>query len=146
MAGKKSSKADTSKTDVTSSKSSLSDRELESFRELLLIKRRELLRNVTEIGDGALKQNRQDASGDLSMMPVHMADLGTDNYDQEFALDLMETERKLLFEIDEALARIRDKTYGVCMGTSALISTARLKAQPWTCYCIEYARELEKGN
>jgi RNA polymerase-binding protein DksA len=143
VAGKKRTKTDTSKAD-TNCRGSFTAQELESFRELLLIKRRELLRNVTEIQDGALNKNRQDASGDLSMMPVHMADLGTDNYEQEFALDLMDSERKLLLEIDEALARIQDKTYGICMGTEARISTARLKAQPWTRYCIEYARELEK--
>ncbi|MCF7976380.1 MAG: TraR/DksA family transcriptional regulator [Phycisphaerae bacterium] len=80
------------------------------------------------------------------MMPVHMADLGTDNYEQEFALDLMDSERRLLVEIDEALARIQDKTYGICLGTEARISMARLKAQPWTRYCIDYARELEKRS
>lgn len=145
MAGKKSTKVDASKTDTTS-KSSLSAKDLDSFRELLLNKRRELLENVTNIEDGALKKNRQDASGDLSMMPVHMADLGTDNYEQEFALDLIESERKLLLEIDEALARIQDKTYGICMGTQLRISDARLKAQPWTRYSIEYKRKLENEN
>ena len=100
MAGKKSTKVDASKTDATS-QSSLSAKELDSFKELLLNKRRELLQNVNNIEEGALKKNRQDASGDLSMMPVHMADLGTDNYEQEFALDLIDTERKLLLEIAE---------------------------------------------
>lgn len=145
MAGKKRAQTNKLKTG-TGSEGCLSAQELESFRELLLIKRRELLRNVTEIGDNALKKNRQDASGDLSMMPVHMADLGTDNYEQEFALDLMDSERRLLVEIDEALARIQDKTYGICLGTEARISMARLKAQPWTRYCIDYARELEKRS
>ena len=145
MAGKKSAKVDASKTDTTS-QSSLSAKELDSFRELLLNKRRELLQNVNKIEDGALKKNRQDASGDLSMMPVHMADLGTDNYEQEFALDLIDTERKLLLEIDEALARIQDKTYGICLGTQLPISNARLKAQPWTRYSIEYKRKLESQS
>lgn len=143
MAGKKNSKTGAAKAD-SASESSLSIEDLHDFQELLLSKRRELLRNVTDIGDCALKKNRQDASGDLSMMPVHMADLGTDNYEQEFALDLMDSERKLLLEIDEALARIQDKTYGICLGTEMPISKARLKAQPWTRYCIEYARKLEQ--
>ena len=142
---KKNAKIDASTTKSTA-KSSLSAEDLNDFQELLLGKRRELLKNVTDIQDSALKKNRQDASGDLSMMPVHMADLGTDNYEQEFALDLMDSERKVLLEIDEALSRIENKTYGICLGTEAPISVARLKAKPWSRYCIEHARELEKKS
>jgi len=115
------------------------------FRELLLEKRREILRNVNEFEDEALKQSRQDATGDLSIMPIHMADLGTDNYEQEFALGLLDSERKLLREIDSALMRIEKKTYGICEATGKPISKARLEAQPWARYCVEYARKLEQG-
>lgn len=115
------------------------------FRELLLEKRREILKNVTEFEDEALKKSRLDASGDLSCMPIHMADLGTDNYEQEFALGLMDSERKLLREIDKALGRIENKKYGICEATGKPISKARLEAQPWARYCVEYARLLEKG-
>jgi RNA polymerase-binding protein DksA len=115
------------------------------FRNLLLEKRREILRNVTEFEDEALKKSRLDATGDLSCMPIHMADLGTDNYEQEFALGLLDSERKLLREIDNALGRIEKKTYGICEGTGKPIPKARLEAQPWTRYCVEYARMLEQG-
>ena len=143
MAVKKNTKTNAPKTGVPRKKA-LSVQDMSDFKEMLLGKRRELLRNVTDIENGALRKNRQDASGDLSMMPVHMADLGTDNYEQEFALDLMDSERKVLLEIDEALTRIEDKTYGICLGTQAQISVARLKAKPWSRYCIEHARDLEK--
>jgi len=115
------------------------------FRELLLEKRREILRNVSEFEDEALRKSRLDATGDLSSMPIHMADLGTDNYEQEFALGLMDSERKLLREIDNALGRLEKKTYGICEGTGKPISKARLEAQPWARYCVEYARKLEEG-
>ncbi len=115
------------------------------FKELLLEKRREILRNVTEFEDEALKKSRLDATGDLSSMPIHMADLGTDNYEQEFALGLMDSERKLLREIDNALGRLEKKTYGICEGTGKPISKARLEAQPWARYCVEHARMLEQG-
>lgn len=115
------------------------------FRQLLLEKRIEILKNVSEIQDEALKKSRLDATGDLSSMPIHMADLGTDNYEQEFALGLMDSERKLLREIDEALERIEHGTYGTCVGTGKKITKARLEAQPWARYCVEYARLLEKG-
>ena len=116
------------------------------FRELLLEKRREILRNVSEFEDEALKKSRLDATGDLSCMPIHMADLGTDNYEQEFALGLMDGERKLLREIDEALERIENKTYGICEGTGKPIGRARLEARPWARYCVEHARMLEQAS
>jgi RNA polymerase-binding protein DksA len=119
--------------------------DIEAFKKSLLEKRREILRNVTEFEDEALRKSRVDASGDLSSMPIHMADLGTDNYEQEFALGLMDSERKLLKEIDEALQRIEEGTYGVCEGTGKPIRKARLKARPWARYCVEYARMLEQG-
>jgi DnaK suppressor protein len=79
-------------------------------------------------------------------MPIHMADLGTDNYEQEFALGLMDSERKLLQEIDDALQRIEEGIYGICQGTGQPISKARLEAQPWARHCVEYARLLEQGT
>jgi DnaK suppressor protein len=126
-------------------KRGLSAADAKHFRELLLEKRREILKNVTEFEDEALRKSRLDATGDLSCMPIHMADLGTDNYEQEFALGLMDGERKLLREIDRALGRIEKKTYGICEGTGKPIPRARLEARPWTRYCVEYARMLEQG-
>jgi RNA polymerase-binding protein DksA len=119
--------------------------EREHFKEMLLEKRREIFQNMFEIEGEALKKSRLDATGDLSSMPIHMADLGTDNYEQEFALGLMDGERKLLTEIDRALLRIEEGTYGICEGTGEPIPKARLEAQPWARYCVEYARMLEEG-
>jgi DnaK suppressor protein len=126
-------------------KSRLSIASIEHFKQLLLEKRREILKNVNEIEDEALNKSRLDATGDLSSMPIHMADLGTDNFEQEFALGLMDSERKLLHEIDDALQRIDEGTYGICEGTGKSIRKARLEAQPWARYCVEYARKLEQG-
>jgi DnaK suppressor protein len=126
-------------------KSRLSAAVIERFRQLLLQKRREIISNVNEMEDETLKKSRLDASGDLSSMPIHMADIGTDNYEQEFALGLMDSERKLLKEIDDALQRIENKAYGICEGTGKPIRKARLEAQPWARYSVEYARMLEQG-
>ena len=126
-------------------KGRLSAADIERFKRLLLAKRREIVNNVSEMEGETLKQSRLDASGDLSSMPIHMADIGTDNYEQEFALGLMDSERKLLNEIDSALQRIEEKTYGICEGTGKPIPKARLLAQPWARYCVEYARQLEQG-
>ena len=126
-------------------KRSLTSADTEHFKKLLLEKRREILINVNEFEDEALKKSRLDATGDLSSMPIHMADIGTDNYEQEFALGLMDSERKLLREIDNSLGRIEQGTYGICEGTGKPIPKARLEAQPWARYCVEYARMLEQG-
>lgn len=119
--------------------------DIERFKLMLLEKRREILRNVSEIEDEALKKSHLDATGDLSSMPIHMADLGTDNYEQEFALGLMDSERKLLQEIDDALQRTEQRTYGICEATGKPIAKARLEAKPWARYSVEYARMLEQG-
>lgn len=101
---------------------------------------------MDEMNDEALKKSRLDASGDLSSMPIHMADIGTDTYDQEFTLGLMDSERELLKEIDDALQHIERGTYGICEGTGRQIQKARLEAQPWARYCIEHARKLEQSS
>lgn len=124
----------------------LSDAEMEHFKRLLLEKRKELLGNVSKIEGEALRQSRLDASGDLSSMPIHMADLGTDTFEQEFSLELMDSERRLLVEIEDALHRIETDTYGICEGTGKPISKARLEAQPWARYSVEYARMVEEGR
>jgi DnaK suppressor protein len=124
----------------------LRKRDLEQFRELLLAKRAQLVGDVSTLQEQALSANRQDAAGDLSSMPIHMADLGSDNYEKEFTLGLIESERTLLREIDEALARIDAGTYGVCQATGRPIGKARLKAQPWVKYCYEYVLAQESGR
>jgi len=123
----------------------LTTEEIQHFRELLLQKRAELVGDVSSIENEALKKSRLDAAGDLSSMPIHMADLGTDNFEQEFALGLMDSERKILAEISDALKRISGGTYGICEGTGKPIARARLEANPWARYCIKYATMVEQG-
>ncbi|HEX43081.1 MAG TPA: hypothetical protein ENN81_13640 [Phycisphaerales bacterium] len=131
---------------VRTPKPHLTEAELLKFRNLLLAKRREIVGSFEEIENEALRQSRLDAAGDLSSMPIHMADLGSDNFEQEFALGLMDNERQLLQEIDMALARIAEGTYGYCDGTGKPIPKARLAAKPWARYCVEYARLVEEGK
>ncbi len=78
-------------------------------------------------------------------MPIHMADIGTDNYEQEFSLGLLDSERKILREIEFAIGRLEDEVYGICEATGRGISKARLEARPWARYCIAYAQLVEKG-
>lgn len=126
-------------------RSKLSAKDLAYFRELLIEKLKEILGSVNHIEAEALKTSRLDSTGDLSSMPIHMADLGSDNYEQEFALGLMDSERKIVNEISEALKRIENLSYGICEGTGEPIPKVRLKGIPWTRYCVQYAEMLEKG-
>jgi RNA polymerase-binding protein DksA len=120
----------------------LKTRELEGFRDTLIAKRRELLGDVHSMEEEAL---RSATGSNLSNLPIHMADMGTDNYEQEFTLGLVEKDRQLLREINNALIKIRDGSYGICEGTSKPISKARLEAKPWARHSIEYTRKMEKG-
>lgn len=113
---------------------------------MLLDKRRELLGDVNHMADEALGGGGTEAGADQVKMPLHMADVGTDHYEREFTLGLMNTERQTLKEIDEALARIRAGTYGICLGTHKMIAKARLSAKPWARYSITYSRLLESRS
>ena len=126
-------------------KSVLTAAEIEHFKEMLWAKRAELIGDVNYMENEALRKSRLDATGDLSSMPIHMADLGTDNFEQEFALGLMDSERKLLDEIHDALRRIDHGNFGICDGTGKPIAKARLEACPWARYSIEYATMVEQG-
>jgi RNA polymerase-binding protein DksA len=120
-------------------------KELDQFRRVLLEKRRLLIGDVSALEKAALQDSRQDASGDLSKMPLDMADIGSDNYEQEFNLGLIETEQATLGEIEEALDRIEKKQFGTCVSCGGPIPKARLKVKPHARLCIECKRREEKG-
>lgn len=124
----------------------LKAKELREFRALLYLKRAELCGDVERLTDEAFHTDREGGGTERSNMPIHMADLGSDNWEQDFTLGLIDTERHLVAEIDAALARIDNKTYGICLATHNPISVARLRAKPWAKYCIEYARAREEGR
>ena len=101
--------------------------------------------DVTHLADDVVNRKGGGPTEHTSM-PIHMADVGSDNWEKEFTLGLIAREQALIREIDEALARIGNRTYGVCLATHRNISIARLRAKPWARYCIEYARAREEGR
>jgi RNA polymerase-binding protein DksA len=127
---------------VKQPKLKLPRKELDQYRQLLLQKRAQLQGDLRAMEAEAL----QPGGGDLSHMPIHMADIGTDTYDQDFMLRMAGSERELLREIDAALQRVEDGSYGVCQTTGKLIPKARLDAKPWARYTIEAARDAERGK
>ncbi|MBI9018369.1 MAG: TraR/DksA C4-type zinc finger protein [Phycisphaerae bacterium] len=123
----------------------LSKEEIEYFSQKLLTIRQEILGDMGSMTGSALDHSGKSDNGELSNMPVHMADVGTDNYEQEFTLGLIEAERKVLREIDQALTKISEGTFGYCEATGEVINRARLEAKPYARFCIDYARKLEQG-
>ena len=115
------------------------------YKERLLALRARLRGDVTHMADAALKQSRTQANGDLSSMPIHMADLGTDNFEQEFTLSLMESDAGILDKIEAALERVEEGSYGQCEECGAKIPKTRLNAIPYATMCVKCASEYERG-
>lgn len=135
-------KKDAGTKEPSTGKSKLNEEDIKYFRELLLTKRQQLIGDMDHLTEEALK-SRTESTGDITSMPLHMADIGSENYEQEFSLGLMENSRGVVKEIDEALERIRNGTYGICQGNGKPITKARLKIKPWAKYSIEYLRKSE---
>lgn len=114
---------------------------LAMFRKLLLAERD---RHVEDIA--FLSRSARNNSGDLSNYSKHMADQGTDNFRQELNLTLASNEHDIVWEIDEAIKRIDNKTFGVCEITGKTIGLERLKAMPYTRHSIEAQEAIERGH
>ena len=83
-------------------------------------------------------------TGESSNMPIHMADVGSDAYEQDLKLGISASERERIMEIDAALQRIAEGSYGICERSGKAIRKARLKAKPWARWTIDTARENER--
>lgn len=121
----------------------MNKRESKVYKQALLALRGRLRGDVSAMADAALKKTRSEASGDLSSMPIHMADVGSDNFEQEFTLSLMENDEEALNQIEAALERIEEGVYGQCVECDAKIPKTRLEAIPYTPYCVKCAAKSQ---
>jgi DnaK suppressor protein len=119
--------------------------EMKEFKERLLLLRARLRGDVNQMADAALKKDRSGNNSDASSMPIHMADIGSDNFEQEFTLSLMQSEGSTLDAIETALERIEDGVYGECEECGARIPKTRLKAIPYATMCVKCASRAEQG-
>ncbi len=117
--------------------------DIKVYKERLLALRARLRGDVSQMAESTLKKNRTEANGDLSSMPIHMADIGSDNFEQEFTLSLMQSEGAALDQIEAALERIEDGVYGECEECGAKIPKARLDALPYAIMCVKCASRVE---
>lgn len=113
-------------------------------RDRLLALKDTLLDSMNGVAKDSLR-SRADGS-EASAFGQHQADAGSDAYDKDFALSLLSSEQDSLYEIDQALKRIEDKTYGICEMSNKAIPQARLEAIPFARYTVECQAELEKRN
>jgi RNA polymerase-binding transcription factor DksA len=120
--------------------------EMKPFKAALETMRTRLRGDVSTMADAALRKTRAEASGDLSSMPIHMADLGSDAYEQEFTLSLMASEEGTLEQVEQALDRIRSRTYGECEDCGGVIAKKRLEAIPFAALCIRCAEKQENPS
>ena len=97
---------------------------------------------MNRMADAALNKD----GSNTKHMPTDMADVGTDAFEQELTLDLLGNEKEVLEQVDAALARIEDGTYGQCEVCGHAIPKARLDAIPYAAFCVKCASRQEAGH
>ena len=120
-------------------KTPLTKTQLEHYRHILLLKRADLLGDVRHLEDDMLR-SESGSSGSSQ----NLDEQGSENYEQSLNLNLAASDRKMINEINDALKRIVDRTYGLCEATHEPIKKARLDEIPWARYTIQAARELDR--
>jgi len=121
----------------------LTKKDLKRLKELLLAKRKALAVDANHLEDEAVRKSKDDAATlDIS----NFADLGTDNYEQEFDLSMLEHEGRTLREIDEALERIKNGTFGICELCGKALTKGRLTAQPHARSCVSCLSKQEQSG
>ncbi len=115
----------------------------DSYKKLLLKIKEDMISDIKQISS-ASTQSQKDATGDISGHALHMADVATDMYDREFNLGLASNDREVLYQIDSALKRIEDNSYGICRECKKNIAIARLKAIPYVETCLKCQEKIEQ--
>src|SRR5262249_34098629 len=95
----------------------------------------------SDLQNEALRGVGGTASGNLSDVPIHLADLGTDAFEREVSLSLLANEQQILEEISAAVDRMEQGTYGRCENCAQEIGKDRLRAIPYTRLCIACASQ-----
>ena len=114
------------------------------FRDLLLQERQRVKAAIDNLHDenpGSIR----DETGEDAVYDNHLADTATVTYDRELGYTLEENSEHVLAEIDAALKRIDDATYGICTNCGKAIPSERLEARPWATLCIDCKR-LREGR
>jgi len=125
-------------------KKKLNKKEAQGYKKRILELKEEIIAEIKHITDDTLKKSQKEASGDISGYTYHMADVATDTYDREFSLGIASNEREILYELDDALKRIEEGTYGICEDCKIAIAKKRLAAVPYARLCVKCQAKKEK--
>jgi DnaK suppressor protein len=123
----------------------MNKRERKKFEKLLLEMREKKLEYIAMLRELAISRTQRDASGDISAFTSHPADISTESDEREKVASLITRETQIVKELDAALERIRDATYGECDTCGGDIPPARLQALPFATLCVKCQTEAEKG-
>ena len=123
----------------------LSRSQLKQFRQMLIAERIKFAGEIKAIAQETSKSPRE-ASGDLSAYTVHMADMAADAYEREVSMNIVSSEQEVLYQIDDALKRMEEGSYGTCQQCNKVITMSRLKAVPYASLCIKCQRDKERKN
>jgi RNA polymerase-binding protein DksA len=123
----------------------MNKRERKKFEKLLVEMREKKLEYITTLRELAISRTQRDASGDISAFTSHPADISTESDEREKVASLITRETQSLKELDAALERIRDASYGKCDTCGGDIPPARLQALPFATLCVKCQAEAEKG-
>lgn len=124
-------------TSVKTSSVRVSKKDMEKYRRALLAKKDEISQELVKNKDAG-QESSDEATQDI-------ADKATSSYTKEFLFSLSDSERTLVLQIDQALARIDEGTYGTCTHCGNPLMEKRLDAVPWTPYCVDCMELSEKG-
>lgn len=116
---------------------------IEKYRQRLIDMGTRLKEDESGVIDEALRQSGGEASGGLSNVPMHLADLSSEAFEQEMSASLLTNGRQIQMEVADALDRIDNGTFGKCQQCSCDINGNRLRAVPFTRYCVECAENAE---
>jgi DnaK suppressor protein len=117
--------------------------EIQSYKGRLLALRKRLGGDLSGLEQEARRPIGGEASGSLSDVPLHMADLGSDAYEEDLTLTLLQNEEQIGAEVNAALTRIEQGTFGRCEECQQEIPKERLEAVPYTRYCVQHARKRQ---
>jgi len=122
----------------------LTKKQLDHFKDKLLAEKTRVLEEMDELQASNLKQSISDASGENSRYSYHLGDVASLSYGREFSMGLAERQQKYLEQVDEAIQRIDDGTYGICKVTGELISIERLDEVPVAKYSVRGKEIMER--
>lgn len=120
-------------------------RKWKKYYNMLVDLRKRHSMGAESISGEVLKRSAKEDSGDLSSYGQHLADAGSESFERDMAYNLLSNEKEMIAEIDAAIERIRNGTYGICEVTGELIPESRLEAIPFT-RCTKLGQEIKEAE